>query len=288
MSNPLYMIAGRLGVTEGMHVTAGDTISEHDDGAPSGITYKVDISHLLSEQLGKQMSMMATYRVKYLQVSFRNVDDVNDNDYGMFAGGLVNWYSPTKHRIDALQYCRDYKRKIGYDLDIAGQATDPFSAFASSQDYKGLRFGMEGDSDVASATSDDTSALVGTYFSLAEIFDKYNLTIAGTPTQEGKAESGEGMALWNTRVGENEFDSLYWQTYIRNSQMSDDTIGITMIFQPEISQWTWQSDANHLPVLGGLLEFTVNQTNTDNPRALDTNDDYNIQLVVGVEGWSGF
>jgi len=288
MSKPIYMVAGRLGVTDGFDIDQTDTIDEHDDGAPSGMSYKVDLSHLLSEQLGKQLDMMSTYRVKYISLNFRNVNDLNDNDYGLFAGGLVNWYSPTKHRIDALQAARQYKRDSGAVLAAAGNASDPFSAFTSEKHYKGLRFNWSGDGDVEAETRDETGILAGTYFSYAEIFDHYNQAIGGTPAEEGRPTGGEGMALWNSRTGVGEYESLYWATYIRNSGLSDDTIGVTFNFEPEVGQWTWQSDANHLPVLGGLMEITVHQTNTDNPRAAEVEDDYNVECVIGVEGWSDF
>ena len=102
MSKSLYCLSGRLGVTNGMDTLAIDMVTEDDDGEiPAGDNHDwiIDISTLLSEQLGKQMPMMATYRVKGIQMSLRNVNNTNDNNYALAYGGSVEWYVPTMHRI---------------------------------------------------------------------------------------------------------------------------------------------------------------------------------------------
>ena len=116
-----------------------DSVNEDNDGEIPGSTgydWVVDISHLLSEQLGKQMPMMATYRVKGMHLSLRNVNDVADNDASLAIGGIVNWYSPTKHRIDALQHARTYKRHAA--IDGGTSTSDPFGAWSDDKKYKGL------------------------------------------------------------------------------------------------------------------------------------------------------
>ena len=131
-SKTLYCTGGRLGITVGMDDTEEDTVEEQGTGTWSGNrNYIVDLSQLMSQQLGKQMSMMAVYRVKGFNISLRNLPDdlVSDsNDYGLQIGGKIDYFAPTKHRIDALQEARQYLR------DGAGTGSEdldwsPFGAF---------------------------------------------------------------------------------------------------------------------------------------------------------------
>lgn len=274
-----------------MDTTTADAISEDADGNPSERAYVVDLTGLLSEQLGKQMGMMSTYRVKGIQMSLRNVDDVNDNNYGLAVGGRIRWYSPTQHRIDALQHARDYMRSRTYDGQE--ESTDnPFSSWPDDKKYKGLRFNWTEDADgVHGANSDFTTILAGSDFSMTQIFEHYNLAIGGLPAEEGYDSSGGvGDALWNTRTGTLETDTLYWNTYYRNSAYQDGTgFENAFIFQPETGPWEYQCPANtHLSVLGGLMQFSIMHTNTENPRAGDVDDDYYIHCSIQIEGWSDF
>ena len=270
-----------------MDTSAIDMVTEDNDGEiPAGDNHNwiVDISHLLSEQLGKQMPMMATYRVKGLHLSLRNVNNTADNDSALLYGGTVNWYSPTKHRIDALQHARTYKRQ---HLSIPSELHDPFSQWSDDKKYKGLRFNWAADTDsVSGALTDDTTVLAGTEFSLKEIFDHYNQAIGGNPINEGYDEAaGEGDALWNTRVGLEEYDGLYFVTSFRNRIQTGS--GTTVEHHnPESMPWEWQSDSNHLAVLGGLISITGVQTSTDAPGFVE--DEYYIQCSVMVEGWEEF
>lgn len=290
-SKTLYSLSGRLGVTDHMDTATTDTVSEDADGNPTEYQYVVDISGLLSEQLGKQMSMMSTYRVKGIQMSLRNVDDANDNNYGLAIGGRIRWYSPTQHRIDALQHARDYFRSAQY-TDSEESTNDPFAPWANDRKYKGLRFNWTEDADgVAGAIHDQTAVLAGTDFSIKEIFEHYNMAIGGIPIEEGyDSAGGQGDALWNTRTGTLETDTLYWNTYYRNSAYQDGSgFENAFLFQPETGPWEFQCPANtHLSVLGGLMTFSVMHTNTDNPRAADVNDDYYLHCSIQVEGWSDF
>ena len=290
-SKTLYSISGRLGVTAGMDTDSWDSVEESASGNPAEHYWTVDLSHLLSEQLGKQMPMMATYRVKGMQIGLRNVDDLNDNNYGLVCGGRINWYSPTKHRVDALQHARTFKRKVAatHSIDLK---TDPFGMWNDEKMYTGMRFNFNSqDDEVDGALDDDTIIMAGSEFSLQEIFDHYNKAISGTPAGEGyESAGGAGDALWNTRTGVQEFDTLYWNAYYRNSAYDDgSTLDNAFLFQPESGGFEYQTGANnHLAVLGGLLRVSFAHTNTDNPRLGDVNDNYYLQCSIQVEGWEEF
>lgn len=288
-SKTLYMVSGRLGVTGGMDTSASDNVQEDADGNPSSTRYVIDISRLMSENLGRQMPQMATYRIKTVSLSLRNKDDTNDNNYGLAVGGRFRWYSPTSHRINALQYAREYKRE---HLSLPSDADDPFAPWANDRKYKGLRFNWQEDSDgVAGATPDDTSLLAGTEFSMYEIFDHYNQVIGGLPAESGyDSADGIGDALWDTRIGLDKTDNLFWNAYYRNSAYQDGTgFENAFIFQPEVGPWEYTTPADtHLSAMGGLVVVTVEHTNTENPRAGDVNDNYYVQCSIGIEGWSEF
>ena len=189
MSKSLYCLSGRLGITDGMNTAGADSVSEHASGNPGGSpSWIVDISHLLSEQLGKQMSMTATYRVKGLHLSLRNKDDLNDNNYGLAIGGGVEWYCPTKHRVDAIQYAREYLRDLNAGLRSDDQ--NPFSPYVDMKSYKGLRFHWYAQSEIDAAMEDETSVLPGDDFTLSNILEFYNRAKGGTPILEGRASDG--------------------------------------------------------------------------------------------------
>lgn len=280
-----------------MDTGAVDKVEESADGdAPTTYNWIVDISRLLSEQLGKQMPMTATYRVKGIHLSLRNVNNTNDNNYALAIGGTVGWYSPTKHRVDAIQYAREYMRDL--NAGLRSDVDSPFAPYASQKMYRGLRFNWDASGQVRADNEDETSALPGDDWTMYNMLHYYNLAKGGTPALEGYESDGSvGSALWNTRTGTSETDSLYWNTSYQNSMLQDvgDVVtsgidqGIDWIFSPQTNPWDWDAGAgNHIPVLGGLMEIKGIHTNTDNPRFGDVNDEYYLQCTIIVEGWEEF
>ena len=287
-SKQLYALTGVLGMTDGMDTNTQYGITEDADGSTSGPNWVVDVSEMLSRRIGKQMSQMATYRVKGFRVSIVNQDDANDNNYGITCNGSIDWYTPTSHRIDALQYARQYKKDLGGSL--ASDANDPFAPWRTTKEYKGLRFNWSEDGDgVHGATDDDTSILSGTQFSMSEIFDHYNNAISGTPLEEGYTQTGSGSALWVSRTGESQTDGISWEASFRNSAYQDGLLEENAwSFEPESMPFDFMLSNNHFDVLGGLLVFRLKGTNTENPRAGDVDDHYRLRFTVFVEGWEGF
>lgn len=276
-------------MSAGMDVGAMDMVTEDNDGeipASDDNFWVVDLSTMLSEQLGKQLSMMSTYRVKGFQISLRNVNNVADNDAALMYGGSVGWYAPTRHRIDALQHAREYKRSVG---NLEDDTNDPFSYWRNDRKYTGLRFNWSSDADsVGGATHDHTTALAGTEFSLNEIFDHYNQAIGGYPSEEGYDNAGgEGDAVWVSRTGLNQTESVYWTSTMVNRVQTNDLVDDGEWFDPRSDGWSFIAPANtHLPVLGGLLRVSGFHTNTDAPGLVE--DEYYLQMTIMVEGWEGF
>lgn len=296
MSKSLYCLSGRLGISKGMDTLAINSVNEDNDGEipeSSNHDWIIDISTLLSEQLGKQMPMMATYRVKGIQLSLRNVNDANDNNYALNYGGSFQWYVPTKHRIDALQYAREYAREIG-DGQTAGTG-EPYANYQGQKYYRGLRFNWDADDQVFGAFRDNTGLLNGTEWDLFSMLNGYNLVIGGTPSGEGYVSSGgAGTALWSTRTGVEAVDSVYFNVNYKNATFVDIPIDADLSrnqwdFDPSFQDWSIDAGAmNHFPVLGGLLHVSGFHSNTDNPRFGEVEDDYYLQCTVIVEGWEEF
>lgn len=293
MSRQLHLVSGRLGVTTGFNANT-NAVSEDNDGELAGdyLQGYVDLTEILSHKLGKQLSQMATYRVSYIQMDLRNVNNAIDNDTSLTFGGITRWFSPTKHRIDALQYARKYKRFLS-SADLG--SSDPFNPWENDTHYKGIRFNWAADDDIAAGqTTDDTSILPGTNFSMVSVFDAYNDVLGGTPSNEGMAASGEGRALWTTRTGvdaDDDTDAYYWVTSYINNKFGD-TAGA-------LDDWTYKESGSgssphvldlggqrHIDVVGGLLYVQGVHTNTDTFGILE--DEYFVQMTIGVDGWSEF
>ena len=97
----------------------------------------VDLSQALSQRLGRQMSMMSTYKVDYINIQMVNVDNVNDNDSGLVLSGKIHHWSPTDHRIDAMKLARAieiHQEKSAIDADSYLLSTE--------RDYKGMRLSL--------------------------------------------------------------------------------------------------------------------------------------------------
>jgi len=295
MSQNIHLISGRMGVTDGFYSPA-NAITEDNDGEFTGYFGLIDLTYILSNKLGKQLSQMANYRVSFVQIDLRNVNNAVDNDASLTAGGVIRWVAPTKHRINALQYCREYKQNLGHSIVTQG---DQFAPWDDDNRYRGIRFNWSADSQLGSTgTTDDTTALSGTYFDFATVFEEYNQIIQGTPAQQGRPTSGEGEAMWSSRTGHdldaNHDHALYWVTSYRNRFQHQEGATYTPSLVGD-DAWIHGSDSRpyqldlgnrHIQVLGGLLELDVVHTNTDTAGILE--DEFYIQVTLGVEGWEEF
>jgi len=288
MSSTIHLVSGRLGTTAGFNANT-NAVTEDNDGelAAGYFDGYVDLTHILSYKLGKQLSQMATYRVSYIQMDLRNVNNVLDNDTSLTIGGVTRWYCPTKHRVDALQFARQYKRNMRLG-DQAG-SSDPFTPWQNDTHYQGIRFNWSGDDDIGTGqTTDDTAVLAGTNFSLKEVFEHYNDALGGTPGNEGRPTSGEGQALWNTRTAgtEDDAEAYYWVTTFQNRMPTADFVDDGETHMSFSNIHTLDLGQRHIEVLGGLLYVEGVHTNTDTAGIAE--DEYYIQMTIGVEGWSEF
>lgn len=286
------MCSGRMGASPGFYANR-DAVTEDNDGEIEDAYYSglIDLSEVLSKQLGKQMPMMATYRISYLQVDLRNKNNAIDNNANAFFGGVFQWYTPTKDRVNALQALRSVDRAINThdDSGQSGSHMLPFQTGSAEKPYRGLRFGFHAPgSQVTDPDSNElTSIMNGANYYMTETFDHYNIAQAGTPSGEGRPSSGDGRALWETRTAHETTgrDSVYWVTSMKNRL-------VTTGGQPDTSDSysePWCMDLGgdrHIDVLGGLLHLDLTHSNIDTYGIAE--DEFHIQVTVGVDGWSEF
>jgi len=269
----------------------GADISPDADGvypAP-GLYFLVDISHMLSRALGKQMSMTSTYRVTGIKLGVKNVDDIDDNDRGIVLGGYLWYHTPTKNKIDAIQACRKIER-----ASEANQI-DPDSLFIRTEDrYTGFRFNWNDDQQVYYPTN---ALDVGGYktltgkdeWSLHHMLDLYGTSL-------GPADGCEkGRQLFNSRTGG--VNLMRWALAFNNAMHVDPPVAAGhildpglpyLIENPAVNDFEYVAEAGrHIDVMGGLILGQVQFSNTI-PNGDVSPDDYLLQVEITVEGWSSW
>lgn len=232
----------------------------------------IDISQGLSQRLGRQMSMYSTYTVDYLSIQLINVDDTTQDNYqGAEFGGKVAWYTPTKHRIDALQLMRQVEKAVE-STEIDGDSW----LLSLEKDYLGVRFNWDADHQIDSPTGESFALLAGTQWDMAELFEIYS-DMEGLPVQHN--------ALWTHRTGYT--DNISWNAYYRNNAIDTDGLNAT-VYQPQSN--IFQMTNMNAEVLGGLMCINVTNSSTDVPELIGLlqDDDYRLLITVGISGWSDF
>jgi len=266
-----HMIAKTATQTGWIKYIAGgidDDIDVDNDGVMPSTRILVDLSQGLSIRLGRQMSMMSTYKVNYVRIDLLNVDDANDNEDGASFSGRCQYWHPTKYRMEAMTLARQ--------LENAHEATeldgDSF-LLSTENDYTGIRFNWDADGQVEYATGEGFTGLAGSEWDLAELFEVYG-TQLGAPTQNN--------ALWspNNRTG---FTHQFG--FAMDYRNATDDNNVTQVYHPEQNAFVMHLN-DPIEVLGGLMEFDITHSSADPPTGVD--DDYAVQITIGVSGWSDF
>ena len=268
----LHLVGGTVGISPGMRFNTGGPISidiDADGVMSGGSTTKIvlDLSEMLGYRLGKQIPMTANFRVNYLRFGLRNQDDANDNDGPNYFAGDWEWYTPNKHRIDAVQAWRSLERRMEEDETDSGLMQS-----ASSEDaYRGFRFGWLSDTDVSHTTAGAPPELADGY-SLVPMISVYNnaLDNDGFPTKDG--------AIWDRKVGRSSHLGTH-AVCINGEEAEGSTAHI------EDGEWTAPS-GHCIEVVGGLLVLNITHSSVDTPQLVD--DDFEVHLDVGVSGWSSW
>lgn len=226
----------------------------------------LDLSEMLGYRLGKQIPMTANFRVNYLRIGLRNVNDANDNDGPNYFAGDWEWYNPTAHRVDAIQAWRRLENEFEADDVNTGLLQ------GRSQDvYTGFRFGWTDNSDISFSTAGAPSELPNGY-ALTKMLSEYNeaLDNDGVPTKS--------FALWDRKVGRSSHLGFH-----ANCDNGDGQIGESSRVFIQDGEWIAPSMHN-IEVLGGLLIANITHSSPDTPQLVD--DDFEVYIDVGISGWS--
>jgi len=229
-------------------------------------TILLDLTQGLSEKLGRQMSQMATYEVEYIRIELANFDHpTNDNEAGLSVSGHVQYWSPTAHRVDAMQMARQLEK-----AHESTQFDDDSFLLSTDRDYKGIRFNWDADGQVKHATKEAFTQLGGTEWDLSELMGVYGMMQDPASTYSN--------ALWTNRCGQvstQGFETSYTNyTQLTGSNMYD----------PESRAYVFEKP---ISVLGGLMAIDFYHSSVGS--SLNTfDDDYLVQVTVGIKGWSDF
>lgn len=247
----------------------------------------VDLSHMLSRTLGKQMPMTGTYRIKGIKIGLKNVDDlIDDNDRGMLAYGYIYTHGETKHKIDALQAARFVERHS--EIGQTDGDSEIFVSDAGSPHYRGMRYGWNGANQVAHQTqcsvSDYNTVSGSTTWNMVDLFDIY---------ENGLDQPDEkDNALWTQRTGGPNL--MRFSCDIQNAMHSESGFlddgglipDVAVIESPRVNDFHWQAPGDtHIDALCGLVLIDVLGSNTL-PNGDMSPDDYDWHVTFEIEGWS--
>lgn len=225
---------------------SNEDIDADNDGVMSTKhQFEIDLSHVASYVLGRQASMMASYRLHSIRVGIRPVDDLTDNAHQTAFAGTLWWTTPTDHVKTGLQLARKMENaseSFQYDGDSFFLSDD--------KDYSGYRYSAYLDGATLYQTN---SSITGWNHLLSNIRAAYNKMTEPNQTNAlfGGRFGGEASLMWNCS----------WSTGMNQNPLiqGDDT-----------------HDLNHLalPVLRGAVEFSSG----DEPGTVD--DDYELWIDV--------
>jgi len=235
--------------------TFGD-IDIDNDGVISGGGYEflIDLSEATSQILGRQASMMASYKVHSISIGIRPVDDVVDNDESAFFAGRYLFFPYTEHGEKMMKLARSVE-KANEDQDIDSDSW----LLSTDKDYRGMRFGWNGDNQVAYQTAESISGYGGSEWDLANLKVVYNLQTA--PNQSN--------ALFNGRAPS--WMSHSWIAALASGMGTGDS-------PPYGGSSADDTCILNTEILGGLIKGNITYSSSDEDGVVD--DDYIVMVSV--------
>jgi len=268
----LHLVGGTVGYSPGLQFIDGGSNNDIDidaDGVMGESTIIcVDLSEALGYRLGKQIPMTANFRVNYLRFGLRNKNDTNDNDGPNYFVGDWEFYSPTKHRVDAVQAWRGLEKRMEEDeVDSGLLGSTP------QDQYTGFRFGWSSNTNITHATG-GAPAELATGYALAQMLSVYNSALDGdgVPTRT--------RAIWDRKVGRSSHIGTHAVANNGDGQIGSSTFA-------DIKDGIFTAPSGHcLEVLGGLMVLNITHSSPNTPQIFD--DDFEVYLDIGVSGWSSW
>lgn len=262
-------------VYQGDHEMTGD-----NDGVMSNpIKVRIDLSQALSQRLGRQMSMMSVYKVNYIKLALRNIDNANDNDAGMLFQGKLHHWSPNKHRVNAMKLARQVENKQG-----EGIVGDVFGPLDNTTTYKGMRFNWDSDNQTFLATTESFSTLSGQQWDLAELFNAYEASKQVDENTYTNALWSSGRCGYPNQIG---VDISMTNMVSTERAIFGDNASFD-IYDPKSSPFEIHFGDAPIEVLGGLLHLDLTHSSVDNGDLTTVDDEFSLEVTIGVTGWSDF
>lgn len=232
-----------------------------EGGEPASIPYAViDCSALASELLGRQVPQSAKYRLRGVQIGFRNQDDTvltAENHSETSFQGKLQWFHPTEHALKALRLARNLEKNREDNVIDADSLL-----LSTEKDYSAMRFGWSGDDDVYYQTTHGISGY-GTQWDLLMVQHVYNtMTVPD-----------ENNALFAGRFPDR--STLGWSATVASGDFkatnNTNSVG---------GQLDFLKDGMYHDVLAGLMMCSITHSTIASTHGA-TEDDY--QWYIGID-----
>lgn len=261
--------------------TTGDI---HPDDDPVGgherPTMVIDIFSALSAKLGKQVAQEKIAYVESIGIRILNSGNGGNNneESASFAGSLA-WYTPKQDRIRAYKLYRAAHRIMSKD------DTSDNLLFSPDNKYTALRVGpfsgkSAGDGTVMDQTPDLLTDVPDTWANLTEIFTAYDiknnvLDAVGAAVQKGTPSN----LHWVSGRCRGQPDIMHWSASVANPKSGGPGAGH--------GEFLWVGP--QISLMNGLLVLTVDDSTTTNSwtGANWADEEYSIEVCIGLKGWKG-
>jgi len=189
---------GMIGTHAGLHWVdppSSNDIDGDNDGEMLQV-FTIDLSMMASRALGRQESMMKSYKLHKITIGVRPVDDVNDNEEASNFAGRYLFHHATDHAKKALQLARKTEKAI------EATAVDADSLFLSTEnDYSGFRYNWSWgpDEQVVEFATVNSLPTMDERWNLGEIEQAYNLMTSSNKDNKlftGRFPTAQ-QAIWN-------------------------------------------------------------------------------------------
>lgn len=266
---------GKVGTSAGTkwidNIPAADDIDIDNDGvmdpAPG---FLLDLSHIGSMVLGKQMPMMGRYKLNSLRIGIRHVDDVVDNEEEAAFAGIFEFFPSTDHLENALKLARLVEKSYeSTEIDFDSYL------LSTERDYSGMRFNWSGNNDVEYPTQSGLG--LSQEWSLLDVFAVYNTML----------EEKYDNQLWMGRVGIP--CRKAWTVSAGSGSHGDDgEPGTSFEYPAHFTDDKLNVGHTIFPLVFGSVQHS--SVNEDTAGTVDTgvDDDYHVYVEVDFTFRSGY
>lgn len=230
----------------------GDIDIDNDGVFNPAFQFLIDLSHIASSVLGRQVSMTRSVVLNGIGIGVRPVDDITDNDESAFFAGRFQMYPATSHGKKALSLAARMEREIeSHEVDADSYL------LSSDTDYSGLRLGWT-DNPEPQVLYQTNGWPTGGDYTYGKVFDAYN----------SMTQVPQSNALFNGRAPAPM--SMQWVCALASGIGSGDSPP----YGGDSADWNISTRTEIFPLIRGLVEYSSG----DEEGAVD--DDYYVHVYV--------